>query len=498
VNTKTLALLGNIGRTLASDAERAEPWDALLRGACALTRADAAVLYVVAGDGLRPTAVRVPGSATAPDLPLQPALPLPRPDGEMAETRSVAAYAAHHAISVNIADLSESADFDLTGIRELDRLTGYRARSLLCVPIGDAERGVVAVLQLINARNPATGAVTRFGAEAQRLAETLAWQTAVPGYQSRAADAAAAEAAVTVIKGPGITRRLDAPLVAKRLAVAGATAAEAEAITHRVFREIQRDGLAEILDMELWDRVCLAIGQRLRGGLSDRVRAWSAFRRSGLPLVVLIGGCSGSGKSTLAAELSLRLDIGRIQSSDTLREVMRLLVSPHLAPEIHRSTYQAWQALPRLPASLGEAERVVEGFRGQADKVAVAIRGVVQRSLAERESAIVEGAHLDPSLQEGLQGDADTRALVVPMLVAVADRDELSRHFQWRSVLAPTRSDRRHLEDFEHIWQLQQFLVDQADRHGVAVIPNVGIELCTRHALEVISTAVLERFPPGA
>ncbi len=433
---------------------------------------------------------------SASRLPPQSSIPL-HGKGEQYDRGSAVSLAAHQGVRVNIPDIAEVADMDPTWLREFDRVTDHPVRSLLSLPIGDGERSPRGMLLLINGRNPATGAITRFGAEAQRLAEALAWQAATQRVAQRSEAAGSVAGAVTLFKEPGIKRRLDASLLLKRLLVAGANGGEAEAITRPVFGELHAEGVDQLSAAELRDRVARTIGPRRRGGMADRFHAWTEFRRSGLPLLVLIGGCSGSGKSTLAAELSLQLDIGRIQSTDTLREVMRLLVSDHLAPELHRSTYQAWQTLPRLSAGLGGAERVIEGFCAQADKVAVAIRGVVQRSLAEQESAIVEGAHLDPALQEALmQGDVDGKAVVVPLLLAVPDRDELAQHFQWRSVLAPTRSDRRHLEDFESIWQLQEFLLDQAHLHGVAVIPNIGIEFCTHQALELISAAVLERFAP--
>ena len=90
------------------------------------------------------------------------------------------------------------------------------------------------------------------------------------------------------------------------------------------------------LDASLEQRaLAVDIGSKAAG----RYRAWSNLRNSRLPLIVLIGGCTGTGKSTVAAELALRLDIGRTQSTDILRDVVRLFVSDSSAPELHVSTY---------------------------------------------------------------------------------------------------------------------------------------------------------------
>ena len=93
--------------------------------------------------------------------------------------------------------------------------------------------------------------------------------------------------------------------------------------------------------------------------------------------MILLGGTSGTGKSTVAAELALRLDIGRIQSTDLLREVMRLLISPTLVPEVHMSSYEAWRNIRCSPGTNPVAfDLLVEGYRAQVAKVALAILSV--------------------------------------------------------------------------------------------------------------------------
>lgn len=487
MDADTLDRLGTLSNALATVPTGEGVWQRLLEGAMSLTGAAAGLVLAVAGERLRPVASRGPaGNTQGP-----PALGLLDREGRP-DTGSPLSYAVHRAVSVRIDDLGASSGFDLAA---LDTLHAWRRgpwRSLLAVPVPD-EEGVAALVVLLDPARPETGLSGGFGPESQRLVETLAWQAALL-VVPRAAKADPA-AAVNVVKGPGLVRRIDASLLAQRLSLIGIGRAAAESIAAEVLAGLHHEGREQIKDAEMEGRVCTAIERRFIQGESGRFRAWSAFRRSGLSLLVLIGGGSGSGKSTLASELSLRLDIGRIQSTDTLREVMRLLVSEHLAPELHRSTYQAWRCLPRLPEGLPAEARVIEGFRAQADKVAVAVRGVVKRTLAERESAILEGAHIHPALQRDLDsGDG----VVVPLLVAVPDREELKRHFQWRAVLAPGRAGHRHLEELENVWGLQRHLVEEAAALGVAVIPNLAIEPCVRQALALISEALVARFPPPA
>ena len=61
-------------------------------------------------------------------------------------SRGIAGYVATHNTTVNTADAYTHPLFN----REIDARTGYRTRSLLCLPIVDARERVVAVAQLLN------------------------------------------------------------------------------------------------------------------------------------------------------------------------------------------------------------------------------------------------------------------------------------------------------------------------------------------------------------
>ncbi len=80
---------------------------------------------------------------------------------------------------------------------------------------------------------------------------------------------------------------------------------------------------------------------------------WKKFQQSGKPLLLMIGGATGSGKSTIATEIAHSLDIVRTQSTDMLREVMRIMLPPGLLPILHVSSFNAWQTLPRVRSTVG-------------------------------------------------------------------------------------------------------------------------------------------------
>jgi len=225
---------------------------------------------------------------------------------------------------------------------------------------------------------------------------------------------------------------------------------------------------------------------------TQRYRAWSMFRRSGLPLILLIGGCTGCGKSTVAAELALRLDIGRTQSTDLLREVMRLLVPGEADPALHASTYEAWQSVSESNCADNDSRiRLVAGYRAQAETITRAIDGVVSRSIKERVSTVIEGIHLQPSYCDHLRQDD---AVIVPILLSVPNRDELKTHLTRRGMLAPARGSQRYLERMDRIWELQEYLMDQACRYGIATVENRHLSRSVDRVMAVVTETLLKRF----
>ena len=177
--------LNEIGAALSRERDIEHLLERILDAAQMLTHADAGTLYRVTEDGgaLRFALVRTyslglhqgGSSGQAVDFP---DLPLHLPDGRPNDSL-VAVHAAVHDRTVSIADAHGSADFDFAGARAFDQRTGYRSRSFLTVPLRNHERELVGVLQLINAIDPATGAVRAFSHEDCSLAESLASQAAI-------------------------------------------------------------------------------------------------------------------------------------------------------------------------------------------------------------------------------------------------------------------------------------------------------------------------------
>lgn len=99
------------------------------------------------------------------------------PPVEMDE-KKVCAYSAIHRKLMNIEDVYGCEEFDFSGPREYDKMTGYHTQSVLVFPMVNHEEKLVGVVQLINAQNEA-GEVIPYRKEYEKILESLGSQAAV-------------------------------------------------------------------------------------------------------------------------------------------------------------------------------------------------------------------------------------------------------------------------------------------------------------------------------
>jgi HD-GYP domain-containing protein (c-di-GMP phosphodiesterase class II) len=178
-----LEYLNAIGIALSQERDINTLLETILVAAKNLTRADGGTLYRLIGDKLQFEIVRTDslsiamGGTSGNPVPFYP-IPLHDVSGKPNNTM-IAAYAALNNKTVNIEDAYTEEGFDFSGTRNFDKRTGYRSTSFLTVPMKDHEGDIIGVLQLLNATDPASGRVTAFTEEDQRLAESLASQAAI-------------------------------------------------------------------------------------------------------------------------------------------------------------------------------------------------------------------------------------------------------------------------------------------------------------------------------
>ncbi|GAB3405144.1 HD family phosphohydrolase [Massilia agilis] len=180
-----LHLLTELSVSLGNGADTGELLDRILQVAKGMTDADGGTLYRPSEDGkslcfhisINDSLEIYQGGASGNPIDIAP-VPLADANGAP-NLASVAAYAANTRQSVNIEDVYETDLFNFSGMRAFDKTFGYHSKSFLTVPMANHEGELVGVLQLINAKDPQTGAIRPFSSTDQRFIEALAAQAAV-------------------------------------------------------------------------------------------------------------------------------------------------------------------------------------------------------------------------------------------------------------------------------------------------------------------------------
>jgi len=179
-----LEQLNQIGVALSKETDINRLLEGILVAAQKITHADGGTLYRMTEERtlkfeiMRNDTLGIAmGGTTGVEIPFFP-LQLHDQEGKPV-TSMVAAYAVHHDKSVNIADAYTQEGFDFSGTKNFDKKTGYRSQSFLTVPMKNHENEIIGVLQLLNAKDPVSGAIVPFSEADQRLAESLASQAAI-------------------------------------------------------------------------------------------------------------------------------------------------------------------------------------------------------------------------------------------------------------------------------------------------------------------------------
>ncbi len=282
-------------------------------------------------------------------------------------------------------------------------------------------------------------------------------------------------------------------ILAQTLETCALPAEQSYQITTEIEQALIQSGRTRLTSMELAELTYRHLLDRVGAEAAHRYLVWIEFARSGRALILLVGGTTGSGKSTISSEVAHRLNIARIQSTDMLREVMRLMLPQRLLPTLHTSSFNAWRVLPaRGDEGTPFEPDMIDGYLTQAEQVGVGIEGVMKRAEREKVSLILEGVHLNPILQRRLM--KVTSAVVVPAVLAVLKKKQLRKRLQGRSQQVTSRRLESYLEYFDVIWRLQNFMLSQADRLQVPIVINDDQDETIRSLMEIISDALVREY----
>jgi len=276
-------------------------------------------------------------------------------------------------------------------------------------------------------------------------------------------------------------------LMAQSFTATGVSPGRAWVAAQKIEDSLRESGELRVSVRDLREMAAGVLEQAAGAEYARRYRKLYEIGKLDRPLIVMIGGTTGVGKSTIAAEVAHRLGITRIISTDSIRQVMRGIFSRDLMPAIYESSFDAWRGL-RVPVPHG-ANPVIVGFREQTAVVATGIKSLIERSVLEGVSTVIEGVHLVPGYIKPSQFE---NASVVQLVVNVEDEELHRSHFYIREVQTDgTRPFEKYRGNFGNIRLLGEYIEDLAREHGIPVVHSIQLDRTVADMLEHIVNAVI-------
>jgi 2-phosphoglycerate kinase len=273
-------------------------------------------------------------------------------------------------------------------------------------------------------------------------------------------------------------------LMARALIATGMRAVPAYELARRIDVDLNKSGSDRVELDRVHELAVDVIGEKDAGAAMRRLKQFEELHKLELPIILLVGGGTGTGKSTLATEVAYRLGISRVTSTDFVRQTMRAFFSREFMPTIHYSSFEAGGAIGAVGT-----DQAVTGFLEQTRNVLVGVGAAMDRALEEGWSMVLEGVHLVPGmLPARIEG-----AVFVQCVLALDDDDLHRGRFHVRDLGSDgKRAQDRYLERFDEIRAIQEFIVERARDHDVAVIENGDPERSIVEVMELVFSSVGE------
>ncbi|MFW6279980.1 MAG: 2-phosphoglycerate kinase [Planctomycetota bacterium] len=271
-------------------------------------------------------------------------------------------------------------------------------------------------------------------------------------------------------------------IMARSMSQAGMPVSEAYEVVGQILSELDARGVEEVESRELRGMVSQKM---IQAGWENEERFYRVQRyikHKSEPIFILIGGTTGVGKSTMSAEIGHRLGINRVIGTDTIREIMRSIISENLIPTLHKSTFEAANVM-KLPTT---ENRLVEAFREQCRVVNEGLAAVVRRGAKEGLHMVLNGVHIVPGFLERCLEEEPEHIFRFVLTVPEEQQHEM---FFFEREQASRRSAERYVENMQRIRDMQDYILKMADRYEVSVVPNREFEDTLKEIIREVITA---------
>ncbi|MEM7412477.1 MAG: ATP cone domain-containing protein [Myxococcota bacterium] len=300
-----------------------------------------------------------------------------------------------------------------------------------------------------------------------------------------------AQGVEVIVEGDGKSAPFSKGVLSQSLLAAAIDPDDAFEVARDIETELRQRAVRSIERSELRRLAFHTVTRRVGPKSGERYLVWRHYEEPERPVILLLGGAAGVGKTSLALEVAHRLGIGRVLSTDSIRQIMRLMLSEELAPAIHGSSYDAHQNF--AAGALG-SDPVVEAFRAQATTVSVGVKASIERAIDENTHLVIDGVSLFPGSLD-LDAYVD-RADVIFLVVATLDPGAFPARFAARETTGGgIRPAHRYVQNLDAILHIQDAILDAAERLDVPIVDNESFDRAVLLVIRHLTEALRER--PG-
>lgn len=249
-------------------------------------------------------------------------------------------------------------------------------------------------------------------------------------------------------------------------------------IAHNIWEQISRNKTEQTKISEYVENIL----KEKHPHLIKLYRTWKKIMKSPKPIILMICGGTGVGTSTLAMRLAWLLEVSRIVSTDSVREVIRQFIRSDVLPILHVSSYQAGQMIKHVKS---HNDRTIYGFISQSNEVLNGVDAIIKRAITEKNSTIIEGVHLIPGEMDFLK-KYKKEALIIQVMLDVNQKAKHRLHFFLRHMDSVKRDKANYLKFFKEIRLIRDYLVSQSKKNHIPVIENYDLRKVEKQILKKI------------
>jgi 2-phosphoglycerate kinase len=275
-------------------------------------------------------------------------------------------------------------------------------------------------------------------------------------------------------------------LIANSLLKTGISFLEAHEIAEEIKNDLLKMNIRKISKQEMDKKISKILVEKKGTQYAENFLVFKKIIKLEQPIIILISGTTGIGKSTVALTLAHRLDFRSMIGTDSIREIMRKVLSTDLVPELHQSSYEAGKFSKHYRSS--RFNSTILGYSEQVKIVTVGVEALIKRALYEGHNMIIEGVHLSP---EFLSIDILEHPNVVFVMLNLSNEILHKNRFSLRAHNVSMRSPvNKYYDNFEQIRIIQEYLKEQAKIVGVPIVENINRDDTVKKLAEIVTTRI--------